>query len=57
MNRFGTRTRRLLAVAMLGTVGMTHMLADSFYIYAEHMRYDHDDRKGNTTGVGLVYEF
>lgn len=38
-------------------INVTYMLADSFYIYAEHMRYDHDDHNGNTTGVGLVYEF
>lgn len=38
-------------------IKISYNLADSFYIYAEHFRYDREDDLDNITGAGLVYEF
>lgn len=38
-------------------VNLSYYLADSFYIYAEHFRYDRENDLDNITAVGLVYEF
>lgn len=38
-------------------VNVNYELAENFYVYLEHFRYDREDDLGNATAGGLVYAF
>lgn len=38
-------------------VNATYAIADNFYVFIEHTRYDRDNGAGNITAGGLVYAF
>lgn len=38
-------------------VNVNYEIADNFYVYLEHFRYDREDDLGNSSAAGLVYAF